>query len=159
MAENRSLRYKLTDLVAGGATSLSPLFLETLFSIVQHALHVCAVLMQERPGYERWVAQGDDWSSATTHDEIFQTPALRHLATSLKSRQDDALIEVKDTAYWMKGCSSLGLLHFAVARDWRAQKKTQLLGVSFRGHEVLRKPAHRQTRVGRWAAPGGWHKS
>lgn len=46
--------------------------------------------------------------------ELFQTPSLRHLATSLKSREDDAPVEVLDAAYWMKGCSSLGLLRFAV---------------------------------------------
>lgn len=46
--------------------------------------------------------------------ELFQTPPLRHLATSLRSRDDDAPVEVVDAAYWMKGCSSLGLLRFAV---------------------------------------------
>jgi uncharacterized protein (DUF2252 family) len=46
--------------------------------------------------------------------ELFQSPALRHLATSLRSRDDDAAVEVLDSAYWMKGCSSLGLLRFAV---------------------------------------------
>jgi uncharacterized protein (DUF2252 family) len=46
--------------------------------------------------------------------ELFQTPPLRHLATSLRSRDDDALVEMLDAAYWMKGCSSLGLLRFAV---------------------------------------------
>jgi uncharacterized protein (DUF2252 family) len=46
--------------------------------------------------------------------ELFATPALRHLATSLRSREDDAPVEVLDAAYWMKGCSSLGLLRFAV---------------------------------------------
>jgi uncharacterized protein (DUF2252 family) len=46
--------------------------------------------------------------------ELFQTPPLRHLATSLRSRDDDARVEMLDAAYWMKGCSSLGLLRFAV---------------------------------------------
>jgi uncharacterized protein (DUF2252 family) len=46
--------------------------------------------------------------------ELFQTPPLRHLATSLRSRNDDARVEMLDVAYWMKGCSSLGLLRFAV---------------------------------------------
>jgi uncharacterized protein (DUF2252 family) len=45
---------------------------------------------------------------------LFQTPPLRHLATSLRSRDDDARVETLDAAYWMKGCSSLGLLRFAV---------------------------------------------
>jgi uncharacterized protein (DUF2252 family) len=46
--------------------------------------------------------------------ELFQTPDMRHLATSLRSRDDDAAVDVLDAAYWMKGCSSLGLLRFAV---------------------------------------------
>jgi uncharacterized protein (DUF2252 family) len=47
-------------------------------------------------------------------DELFHTPPLRRLSTSLRSRDDDASVEVTDAAYWMKGCSSLGLLRFAV---------------------------------------------
>ncbi len=45
---------------------------------------------------------------------LFATPMLRHLSTSLRSRDDDAAVEVLDAAYWMKGCSSLGLLRLAV---------------------------------------------
>jgi uncharacterized protein (DUF2252 family) len=47
-------------------------------------------------------------------ERLFETPSLHHLATSLRSREDDAAVEVVDAAYWMKGCSSLGLLRFAV---------------------------------------------
>jgi uncharacterized protein (DUF2252 family) len=65
-------------------------------------------------------------SERTAIDEMFQTPALRHLATSLKSRDDDALIEVKDAAYWMKGCSSLGLLRYAVLLGIGERKKRTL---------------------------------
>jgi uncharacterized protein (DUF2252 family) len=58
------------------------------------------------------------WSLARSErdaiDELFFTPPLRHLATSLRSREDDAAVKVLDAAYWMKGCSSLGLLRFAV---------------------------------------------
>ncbi len=35
------------------------------------------------------------------------------MVASLKSRDNDAKIEVLDAAYWMKGCSSLGRLRFA----------------------------------------------
>ena len=54
---------------------------------------------------------------------MFQTPSLRHLATSLRSRDDDAPVEVLDAAYWMKGCSSLGLLRFAVLLGIGSGKK------------------------------------
>jgi uncharacterized protein (DUF2252 family) len=46
--------------------------------------------------------------------ELFETSALRHLAVSLRSRDNDADIEVLDAAYWMKGCSSLGKIRLAV---------------------------------------------
>jgi uncharacterized protein (DUF2252 family) len=45
---------------------------------------------------------------------IFQQEDARKLATMLRSRNDDARVEVLDAAYWMKGCSSLGRLRFAV---------------------------------------------
>jgi uncharacterized protein (DUF2252 family) len=47
-------------------------------------------------------------------DALFKDEGVRKLVTSLKSRPDDAAIEVLDAAYWMKGCSSLGRLRFAV---------------------------------------------
>ncbi len=58
--------------------------------------------------------------------ELFQTPPLRHLATSVKSRDDDASVKVTDAAYWMKGCSSLGLLRFAVLLTVGSGKKRDL---------------------------------
>lgn len=58
--------------------------------------------------------------------ELFETPALHHLATSLRSRDDDAAVEVTDAAYWMKGCSSLGLLRFAVLLTIGSGKKRDL---------------------------------
>jgi uncharacterized protein (DUF2252 family) len=45
---------------------------------------------------------------------LFQDAAVRRLITSLKSRKDGAKVQVLDAAYWMKGCSSLGRLRYAV---------------------------------------------
>jgi uncharacterized protein (DUF2252 family) len=59
-------------------------------------------------------------------DELFQSPPLHRLATSLKSRDDDASVEVADAAYWMKGCSSLGLLRFAVLLTVGSSKKRDM---------------------------------
>jgi uncharacterized protein (DUF2252 family) len=39
---------------------------------------------------------------------------VRRLLTHLKSRDDEATVEVVDAAYWVKGCSSLGRLRYAV---------------------------------------------
>jgi uncharacterized protein (DUF2252 family) len=46
--------------------------------------------------------------------KLFDDDAVRRLVASLKSRADDSRIEVLDAAYWMKGCSSLGRLRFAI---------------------------------------------
>ena len=59
-------------------------------------------------------------------NELFATPSLHHLSTSLRSRDDDAAVEVLDAAYWMKGCSSLGLLRFAVLLGVGKGKKRDL---------------------------------
>ena len=45
---------------------------------------------------------------------LFQGEKMRRLVTSLRSRDDDAPIELLDAAYWVKGCSSLGNLRYAV---------------------------------------------
>jgi uncharacterized protein (DUF2252 family) len=47
-------------------------------------------------------------------EALFETKEVRKLATSLKERKDDAKIRVLDAAYWMKGCSSLGRLRYAI---------------------------------------------
>jgi uncharacterized protein (DUF2252 family) len=47
-------------------------------------------------------------------EQIFKTERMRKLATSLRSRNDDAIVEMRDAAFWVKGCSSLGRLRFAV---------------------------------------------
>ena len=47
-------------------------------------------------------------------DHLFRSEAARRLVTSLRSRDDDAAIDVLDAAYWVKGCSSLGNLRYAV---------------------------------------------
>jgi uncharacterized protein (DUF2252 family) len=45
---------------------------------------------------------------------LFESKAVRELVTSLKGREANSVIEVLDAAYWMKGCSSLGRLRYAV---------------------------------------------
>ncbi|WP_397452924.1 DUF2252 family protein [Pseudomonas sp. NA-150] len=42
------------------------------------------------------------------------TPELHSLVTALKGRPNDAQVELLDSAYWVKGCSSLGLMRYAV---------------------------------------------
>ena len=46
--------------------------------------------------------------------DLFKTPEMHRLAKVLRSRDEDAKVKIVDAAYWMKGCSSLGKLRFAV---------------------------------------------
>jgi uncharacterized protein (DUF2252 family) len=47
-------------------------------------------------------------------EDLFQKDTTRELLTSLKHRKDGDAIEVLDAAYWVKGCSSLGRVRYAV---------------------------------------------
>jgi uncharacterized protein (DUF2252 family) len=61
---------------------------------------------------ERFWALSDEESKEI--EALFATEPARKLITSLKHRNDDAKVRVLDAAYWMKGCSSLGRLRYAV---------------------------------------------
>ena len=52
-----------------------------------------------------------NWSTSSGVGSINPT-CSGGLATMLRSRDDDAAVELLDVAYWMKGCSSLGLLRY-----------------------------------------------
>src|SRR4029077_16724784 len=58
---------------------------------------------------------------------LFRTKEVRHLIVALKSRKDDAAVRLLDAAYWMKGCSSLGRLRFAVLLGVGNRRKTEEL--------------------------------
>jgi uncharacterized protein (DUF2252 family) len=45
---------------------------------------------------------------------LFESDQVGQISTMIGTRNDDADIEVLDSAFWMKGCSSLGLLRYAV---------------------------------------------
>lgn len=47
-------------------------------------------------------------------ERLFGEDDVRKMATCLKSRDNKDKVAVLDAAYWMKGCSSLGRLRFAV---------------------------------------------
>jgi uncharacterized protein (DUF2252 family) len=57
--------------------------------------------------------------------KLFETEEARRLITALKNREDDAKIRVLDAAYWMKGCSSLGRLRYAILLGVGAKKDQQ----------------------------------
>ncbi len=45
---------------------------------------------------------------------LFEEPSVRAAINSLEGRDDDGRLEVVDSAYWVKGCSSLGRLRYGV---------------------------------------------
>jgi uncharacterized protein (DUF2252 family) len=47
-------------------------------------------------------------------EEVFADPEVAALVLSLDHKDRDRAVRLVDAAYWMKGCSSLGLLRFAV---------------------------------------------
>lgn len=56
---------------------------------------------------------------------VFQAEEMRRLATMLRSREDDAAVKLVDAAYWLKGCSSLGRLRYAVLLEVEDKKRKQ----------------------------------
>lgn len=47
-------------------------------------------------------------------EALFHEDAVVRLATMVRSRDEDARVEVIDSAYWKRGCGSLGRLRYAV---------------------------------------------
>jgi uncharacterized protein (DUF2252 family) len=46
-------------------------------------------------------------------EALFASEPMRRLATLLRSRENGAPVDLLDSAYWVKGCSSLGRLRYA----------------------------------------------
>jgi uncharacterized protein (DUF2252 family) len=56
-------------------------------------------------------------------EQLFDTEPIRKLVTGLHQRASDDPISVADAAYWVKGCSSLGRLRYAVLVKVGKKKK------------------------------------
>jgi uncharacterized protein (DUF2252 family) len=57
---------------------------------------------------------------------LFKSEDVRKLITCLRHRNDKSSVEVLDVSYWMKGCSSLGKLRFAVLAEVGDHKESSL---------------------------------
>jgi uncharacterized protein (DUF2252 family) len=62
-------------------------------------------------GKRFWPLAGDEQSEIT---HLFEKEHVRQLASILRSREDNAPVEMLDAAFWKKGCSSLGKLRYCV---------------------------------------------
>ena len=84
-------------------------------------------------------------------ERIFATDEARRLVTAMRSRKDDARIEVLGAAYWVKGCSSLGRLRFAILLGIGKNyaKKGGLCLIDIKEAVQAAAPRHREARVPR----------
>jgi len=64
------------------------------------------------------------------------------MVTSLKQRRDDVRVQVVDAAYWIKGCSSLGRLRYALLVQV-GEKHGELCIIDIK--EATKAAAHRST--------------
>ena len=78
-------------------------------------------------------------------ERLFACEPVRDLITQINSREQDCTIEVADAAYWMKGCSSLGLLRYAVLVSVDTSKSVQYALMDIK--EAVKASAPRYKRV------------
>jgi uncharacterized protein (DUF2252 family) len=55
-------------------------------------------------------------------ERLLADPEMHRLATELRSRDDNAEVKLVDAAYWVKGCSSLGRVRYAVLLEVDGKK-------------------------------------
>lgn len=97
---------------------------------------------------------------------LFESAPLKELARSLSHRHDTARVDLVDAAYWMKGCSSLGLLRFALLLDIEGRasarddlclidvkEATQAIAPRYGDAEMPRKNAERVREGARHLSP------
>jgi uncharacterized protein (DUF2252 family) len=76
--------------------------------------HLAAERIEGRPGIPLgrnfWPLMNNEHKAIAA---LFDDERARRLVTALRSRDEDAQIEVLDAAYWVKGCSSLGNVRYA----------------------------------------------
>lgn len=62
----------------------------------------------------------------------FAQPPVHQLLTCVRKRDDDSPVRLLDAAYWMKGCSSLGKLRYAVLAGVGPKKQQDFCLVDFK---------------------------
>ena len=86
---------------------------------------------------------------------LLDTVAVKSLILTLNKRSDKARVELLDTAYWMKGCSSLGKLRYAALVHLTGERKDKLSLVDIKeavpsvapASDADAMPAHHAERV------------
>ncbi|AEK60139.1 DUF2252 family protein [Collimonas fungivorans] len=70
-------------------------------------------------GKNFWPLSQDEKNSLAT---LFESREVLHLIATLRSHEDDGKPKILDAAYWVKGCSSLGPLRYAVLLQTKGEK-------------------------------------
>ena len=74
-------------------------------------------------GERFWILSKGERQAIT---RFFDSEDVRKLITCLRGRKNKSSVEVLDASYWMKGCSSLGRLRFAVLAEVGGRKRSDL---------------------------------
>ena len=103
-------------------------------------------MQDERPtlplGRHFWPLSRDEKAAIR---ELCATRELQKMVTALKSRPDHAEVKVLDAAYWVKGCSSLGLLRYAVLLAVGGEEEKDFCLIDLK--EAIRAAAPRSPRA------------
>lgn len=93
-------------------------------------------------GKRFWPLSGEEKAAIA---ELGNSDDLRQLIMRLHSRKGEASLEVLDAAYWVKGCSSLGRLRYAVllrVRSAGAKSEICLIDIKEAVHAAAPRAAH-----------------
>jgi uncharacterized protein (DUF2252 family) len=82
-------------------------------------------------------------------ERLFESEALHKLVTKLKSRASACEVGIADAAFWMKGCSSLGLLRYAVLVKIGSGKSADYALMDIKGAVAASAPRYRNVRMPR----------
>jgi uncharacterized protein (DUF2252 family) len=80
--------------------------------------------------------------------ELFKTPEVAAKVLKLKAREPGTKLHVMDAAYWMKGCSSLGRLRYAVLLGIGARKNRRYCLIDLKEGTAPAAPGSQDTALG-----------
>jgi uncharacterized protein (DUF2252 family) len=80
--------------------------------------------------------------------ELFKSPEVAAKVLKLKGREPGTKLHVMDAAYWMKGCSSLGRLRYAVLLGIGARKNRRYCLIDLKEGTAPAAPGSQDTALG-----------
>jgi uncharacterized protein (DUF2252 family) len=93
------------------------------------------------------------WSLTKTEqlqlEELFNGDGLANLVQRIGGKDADSRLQLVDAAYWMKGCSSLGRLRYAVLVGVGAKKKTEYRLLDVKEATIAAAPSSKRAEMPR----------